>query len=63
MRIENLPKNDPFGKPDDCVREINGLTIDWSVYLEKLRKGYATGKTFGQIASEKTLFQIIFEKP
>jgi hypothetical protein len=63
MRIENLPKNDPFGKPDDCVRKINDLKIDWSVYLEKLTKGYASGKTFGQIASDKTLFEIIFEKP
>ena len=62
MLIENVPKNDPIGKWDDCVKKINNLTIDWSVYVEKLTKGYSSGKTFGQIASERTLFQILFEK-
>jgi hypothetical protein len=61
MLIENCPKNDPINKSDDCLRKINGLTIDWTLYEEKLTKGYAAGKTFGQIASEKTLFEIIFE--
>jgi len=61
MRIENLPKNDPIGNESECIKEINGMKIDWSVYVAKLKKGYAEGKTFGQVASEKTLFEIIFE--
>jgi hypothetical protein len=61
MLIENCPKNDPIYKPDDCLRQINGLRVDWSLYEKKLTEGYASGKTFGQIASEKTLFDIIFE--
>jgi bisphosphoglycerate-dependent phosphoglycerate mutase len=61
MRIENCPRNDPIKKSDDCLRKINKLSIDWSLYEEKLTKGYAAGKTFGQIASEKTLFELIYE--
>ena len=61
MLIENCPKNDPINKPDDCLRQINSLRLDWSLYEKKLTKGYAAGKTFGQIASEKTLFEIVFD--
>ena len=62
MCIENRPKNDPIKDWDGCVKKINGLNIDWSVYKQKLTEGYAARKTFGQIACEKTLFDIIFEK-
>ena len=62
IRVENCSKNDPIKNKDACTKKINGLNIDWSVYEEKLTRGYATGKTFGQIASEKTLFEIIFGK-
>jgi hypothetical protein len=62
IRIENCSKNDPINNKEHCVQKINGLKIDWSVYEEKLRQGYAKGKTFGQIASEKTLFDIIFHE-
>ena len=61
MLIENCPRNDPIKKSDDCLRQINEVTVDWSLYEKKLTEGYAVGKTFGQIASEKTLFDIIFE--
>jgi hypothetical protein len=61
MQIENRPKNDPIDNPDGCIQKIGELTIDWSVYIEKLEKAYAQGKTFGQAASERTLFDIIFE--
>jgi hypothetical protein len=61
MQIENRPKNDPVGNWEGCVKKIGGLTIDWSVYKAKLEQAYAEGKTFGQAASEKTLFDIIFE--
>lgn len=60
MQIENRPKN-PIGNWEGCVQKIGGLTIDWSVYKAQLEKAYAEGKTFGQAASEKTLFDIIFE--
>jgi bisphosphoglycerate-dependent phosphoglycerate mutase len=62
IRVENCSKNDPIKNKDACTKKINGLNIDWSVYEEKLRVGYAAGKTFGQIATEKSLFEIIFEK-
>ena len=61
MQIENRPKNDPVGNWEGCVKKIGGLTIDWSIYKAKLEKAYAERKTFGQAASEKTLFDIIFE--
>ena len=61
MQIENRPKNDPIGNPDGCVKKVGGLTIDWSVYKAQLEEAYAQEKTFGQAASEKTLFDIIFE--
>jgi hypothetical protein len=62
MCIENRPRNDPIKDWDACTKKINGLNIDWTVYKQKLTNGYAAGKTFGQIACEKTLFDIIFEK-
>jgi hypothetical protein len=61
MQIENRPKNDPVGNWEGCVQQIGELTIDWSIYKAKLEQAYAEGKTFGQAASEKTLFDIIFE--
>ncbi len=62
MCIENTPKNDPIGNPEGCIRQINDMKIDWTNYTETLQKAYAQGKTYGQAASEKTLFDIIFEK-
>jgi bisphosphoglycerate-dependent phosphoglycerate mutase len=62
MRRENLPRNDPIGNPDECIRKIGELTIDWSVYIAKLEKAYAEKKTFGQAASEELLFDFLFEK-
>lgn len=62
MLIENTPKNDPIGDPEGCIKKINNMTIDWSTYKELLENAYAQGKTYGQAASEKTLFDIIFEK-
>jgi bisphosphoglycerate-dependent phosphoglycerate mutase len=62
MCIENTPKNDPIGNPEGCIKQINDLKIDWTNYTETLQKAYAQGKTYGQAASEKTLFDIIFEK-
>jgi hypothetical protein len=61
MQIENRPKNNPLGNWEGCVQKIGELSIDWSVYKAQLEKAYAQGKTFGQAASEKTLFDIIFE--
>jgi hypothetical protein len=61
MQIENRPKNDPVGNCEGCVQQIGELAIDWSIYKAKLENAYAEGKTFGQAASEKTLFDIIFE--
>ena len=62
MCIENTPKNDPITNPEGCIRQINDMKIDWTNYTETLQKAYAQGKTYGQAASEKTLFDIIFEK-
>ena len=62
MRVENLPRNDPIGNPDGCIRKIGELTIDWSIYTAKLEKAYAEKKTFGQAASEELLFDFLFEK-
>jgi len=62
MVIENTPKNDPIGDWDGCLKKLNDLEIDWSLYKSTLQKGYAEKKTFGKIASEKTLFDIIFEQ-
>jgi hypothetical protein len=61
MKIENLPKNNPIDEPDKCIRNIEYLQIDWTEYVQKLEKAYAQGKTFGQAASEKLLFDILFE--
>lgn len=61
MCIENTPKNDPIGDATGCVRKINDMTIDWTTYTEILKTAYAAGKTYGQAASAKTLFDIIFE--
>jgi hypothetical protein len=61
MRVENLPKNNPIDSWDECIKKVNNLKIDWSMYIEKLKKGYLEGKKFGEVASEKTLFDIIFE--
>jgi len=61
MKIENLPKNNPIDEPDKCIRNIDYLSIDWSDYVQKLEIAYAQGKTFGQAASEKLLFEILFE--
>jgi len=61
MRIENRPKNDPIKNWNECLKKVNWLNIDWSKYIEKLTKGYAEGKTFGQIASQNTLLEIIIE--
>lgn len=61
MKIENLPKNNPIDNPDKCIRNIDYLTIDWTIYENKLKKAYSEGKTFGQAASEKLLFDILFE--
>lgn len=62
MGIENRPKNDPIKNWNECLKKVNWLNIDWSKYIEKLTKGYAEGKTFGQIASQKTLLEIIIEE-
>lgn len=62
MRRENLPRNDPIGNPEECIRKIGELTIDWSLYTAKLEKAYAEKKTFGQAASEELLFDFLFEK-
>jgi len=61
MKIENHPKNNPIENPDKCIRNIDYLQIDWTEYVQKLEKAYAQGKTFGQAASEKLLFDILFE--
>ena len=61
MKIENLPKNNPIDEPDKCIRNIDYLEIDWTEYVKKLETAYAQGKKFGQAASEKLLFDILFE--
>jgi hypothetical protein len=61
MRIENLPKNDPRGKPDECLTRIGNLKIDWRAYADKLNRAEAEGKTYGQAASEKLLLEVILE--
>lgn len=61
MKIENVPKNNPIDEPDKCIRNIDYLQIDWTEYVQKLEKAYAQGKTFGQAASDKLLFDILFE--
>ena len=61
MQIENRPKNNPIDHPDKCIRNIDYLEIDWTIYIKKLQKAYSEGKTFGQAASEKLLFDILFE--
>jgi hypothetical protein len=61
MRIENLPKNDPRGKPDECLTRIGNLKIDWRTYADKLNRAEAEGKTYGQAASEKLLLDVILE--
>ena len=60
MCFENLPKNNPIDSWDECIKNINSLTIDWSIYIKKLKKGYLEGKTFGEVAAEKTLFNIYY---
>ena len=62
MLIENCPKNDPINNWNECLKKVNSLNIDWSKYIEKLTKGYLEGKTFGQIASQKTLLEIIYDR-
>jgi hypothetical protein len=61
MVIENCPKNDPIGNWTKCIKEIDGFQIDWTRYIDVLTKGTAKGKTFGQIASEKSFLDVIIE--
>jgi len=61
MVIENRPKNDPIKNLDECIKEIKGLLIDWTRYIDVLTKGTAEGKTFGQIASETSFLDVIIE--
>lgn len=61
MRIENLPKNDPIGNPDKCIKRIGNLEIDWTTYIKKLTKAKEEGKTYGQAASETLLLDVILE--
>lgn len=61
MRIENLPKNDPIGNWDACVKRIGHLDIDWTDYIAKLTRAKASGQTFGDAASEKLLLDVMLE--
>lgn len=61
MRIENSPKNDPCGKPEECLTRTGNLKIDWSVYTDKLNRAKAQGKTYGDAAAEKLLLDVILE--
>lgn len=61
MVIENRPKNDPIGNWDECIKDIDGFQIDWSRYIHELTNVDAKGKTFGQIASEKSFLDVIVE--
>lgn len=62
MLIENTPKNNPIEDAEGCIKKINNMTINWTAYTELLKTAYAAGNTYGQAASAKTLFDIIFEK-
>jgi hypothetical protein len=61
MRVENLPKNDPIGNPDACVKRIGHLEIDWTDYIDILTRAKEAGESFGQAASKKLLLDVILE--
>lgn len=61
MVIENLPKTDPIKNWEKCIKDIDGFAIVWTRYIDVLTKGTAEGKTFGQIASEKSFLDVVIE--
>jgi hypothetical protein len=61
MRIENLPKNNPLEDWENCIKCIDDFELDWSDYLEKLQRMKDEEKSFGDVASEKLLLDVILE--
>lgn len=59
MRAENLPKNDPLGNGQLCVKRLGDMDIDWGDYVAKVGRAKAEGKTFGAAASETLFLDII----
>ncbi len=59
LRVENLPKNDPLGSWEQCVKRLGELEIDWGDYIAKVGRAKAEGQTFGTAASETLFLDII----
>jgi broad specificity phosphatase PhoE len=59
MRIENLPKNNPLDDWENCIKRIDDFELDWSDYLEKLQRMKDERKSFGEIASERLLLDLV----
>jgi hypothetical protein len=54
LRAENLPRNRPVGNWEQCIKSVGELELDWSDYVDKVRR-VSAGESFGDVAS-KTLF-------
>jgi hypothetical protein len=59
MLVENMPKNDPLGSWEQCVKRLGDMDIDWGDYVAKVGRAKAEGKTFGAAASETLFLDVI----
>jgi broad specificity phosphatase PhoE len=59
LRAENLPRNDPVGAWEQCIKSTGELGLDWSDYIAKVQRARADGKTFGDAASETLFLDIV----
>ena len=59
LRAENLPRNDPVGNWEQCIKRVGELELDWSDYMAKVRSASAAGKSFGDAASETLFLDVV----
>lgn len=58
-RIENEPRTKPEIASEANLMSLGPLKLDWSVYIAKVSRAAAEGKTFGDAASENYLLDVL----